>query len=53
MPAASSFPIFLRATMPQVPSPDTGDGLGCGQFRVYLPQLVQIAIVRNTLAKRR
>ena len=23
--------------MPQVPSPDTGAGLGCGRFSVYLP----------------
>jgi hypothetical protein len=26
MPEALSFPIFLRATMPQVRSPDTGEG---------------------------
>jgi hypothetical protein len=36
MPVASSFPIFLRATMPQVQSSDTGEGSGCGRFRVYL-----------------
>jgi hypothetical protein len=36
MPETSSFPIFLRATMPQVQSPGTGEGLGCGRFRVYL-----------------
>jgi hypothetical protein len=35
-PESSSFPIFLRATMAQVESPDTGEGLGCGRFRVYL-----------------
>src|SRR5260370_6462922 len=28
IPETSSFPIFLHATMPQVPSPDTGEGLG-------------------------
>ncbi len=37
MPAESRFLIFRHATMPQVPSPDTGEGLGCGRFRVYLP----------------
>jgi hypothetical protein len=26
LPEASIFPIFLRATMPQVQSPDTGEG---------------------------
>src|ERR1700687_156179 len=36
MPEASSFPIFLRATMPQVQSPGTGDGSACGRFGVYL-----------------
>ena len=36
MPERASFPIFLRATMPQVQSPDTGEGSGCGRFRVYL-----------------
>jgi hypothetical protein len=37
MPEASSFQIFLRATMPQVQLPDTGQGLGCGRFRAHLP----------------
>jgi hypothetical protein len=27
MPETSSFPTFLRATMPQVQSPDTGEGV--------------------------
>jgi hypothetical protein len=36
MPEASSFPIFLRATMPKVQSPDTGEGSGCGRFIAYL-----------------
>jgi hypothetical protein len=36
MPETSSFPIFLRATLPQVQSPDIGEGLGCGRFSVYL-----------------
>ena len=36
-PESSSFPIFQRATMPQVPSPDTGEGLGSGRFGLYLP----------------
>jgi hypothetical protein len=31
--------------MPQAQSPDTGDGLGWGRFSVYLPQLVQTAVV--------
>jgi hypothetical protein len=31
-----SLPIFLRATMPQVQSPETGEGSRCGRFRVYL-----------------
>ena len=35
-PESSSFRIFLPATMPQVRSPDTGEGSGCGRFRVYL-----------------
>jgi hypothetical protein len=35
-PEASSFAVFLRATLPQVQSPDTGEGSGCGRFRVYL-----------------
>jgi hypothetical protein len=40
MPEASSFPVFLRATMPQVQSPDIGEGPGCGRFRVYLANAV-------------
>jgi hypothetical protein len=36
MPEASSLPIFLRATMPKVQSPGTGEGSGCGRFRLYL-----------------
>ncbi len=31
MPEASSFRSFPRATMPQVSSRDTGEGLGCGR----------------------
>jgi hypothetical protein len=31
MPEAASFPIFLHATMPQVRSPDTAEGSGCGR----------------------
>jgi hypothetical protein len=30
MPEASSSPILLRATMPQVQSPDTGEGQDAG-----------------------
>jgi hypothetical protein len=41
-----SFPIFLRATMPQVQSPDTGQGSGCGRFRVYLE--TQCAVLEST-----
>jgi hypothetical protein len=36
MPEASSFPIFLHATMPQVQSSDTGEGSRCGRLSVYL-----------------
>ena len=50
-PETESFPIFRRATTPQVPSAGTRQGLGCGRFRVYLPQLLQTAIVRNALLK--
>ena len=42
MPEKLGFPIFLHATMPQVQSPGTREGLGAGRFRVYLPQLVQL-----------
>jgi hypothetical protein len=49
MPEASSIPIFLRATMPQFHRRDTGEG---GRFRVYLPELVQTAIVRSVSAPR-
>jgi hypothetical protein len=45
MPEAFSFPIFLRATMPQVQSPDTGEGSGCGRFRVYLA--TQCAVLKS------
>jgi hypothetical protein len=31
-------PIFLRATMPQVQPPDTGEGSGCGRFGVLATQ---------------
>src|SRR5260370_8162689 len=33
----SSLPIVLHARMPQVPSPDTGEGLGYGQFGLCWP----------------
>jgi hypothetical protein len=35
--ATASLPIFRRATMPQVPSPDTREGLGGGVFSVCHP----------------
>jgi hypothetical protein len=40
MPEASSFPIFLRATMPQVQSPDTGEAVRCGRFKSVLGDAV-------------
>ena len=40
MPEAASFPIFLHVTMPQVPSPDIGEGSRCGRFRVCLPTVI-------------
>jgi hypothetical protein len=45
MPESSSSPTFLRATMPQVQSPDTGEGSGCGRFRVYLA--TQCAVLKS------
>jgi hypothetical protein len=48
MPESSSFPIFLRATMPQVQSPDTGEGSGCGRFRVYLATRCECSNARRT-----
>jgi hypothetical protein len=52
MPEASSFPIFLRATVPQVQSPDTGEGLGCGRFRVYLPRSARCSKAEADMQKR-
>jgi hypothetical protein len=52
MPEASSFPIFLRATMPQVQSPDTGEGSGCGRFSVYLATQCAVLESKADLQKR-
>jgi hypothetical protein len=41
MPEAWSFPIFLRATMPQVQSPDAAEGSGCRRLRVYFGSAVR------------
>jgi hypothetical protein len=50
MPEASSFPIFLPATMPQVQSPDTG--LGFGRFRVSLPTRCELLESKADMQKR-
>ena len=52
MPEAASFPIFLRATMPQVQSPDTGEGSGCGRFRVYLATQCAVLESKADMQKR-
>jgi hypothetical protein len=52
MPEASSFPIFLRATMPQVQSPDTAEGLGCGRLRVYLATQCEVLESKADMQKR-
>jgi hypothetical protein len=52
MPEASSFPIFLRATMPKVQSPDTGEGSGCGRFRVSLPTQCELLESKADMQKR-
>ena len=49
---ASRFPIFLRATMPQVQSPGTGEGSGCGRFRVYLPTRFAVLESKTDMQKR-
>jgi hypothetical protein len=52
MPVASSFPIFLRATMPQVQSPDTGEGSGCGRFSVYMATQSAVLESKTDMQKR-
>jgi hypothetical protein len=52
MPEASSFPIFLRATMPQVQSPDAAEGLGCGRLRVYLATQCAVPESKADILKR-
>jgi hypothetical protein len=52
MPEASSFPIFPRATMPQVQSPDTDEGLGCGRFRVHLATHYAVPESKTYMQKR-
>jgi hypothetical protein len=51
MPEATSFPIFLRATMPQVQSPDTGEA-GCGRLRVYLATQCAVLESKADMQKR-
>jgi hypothetical protein len=48
MPEASSSPIFLLATVPQVQSPDTGEGSRCGRFRV--PLATQCVVLESKAA---
>jgi hypothetical protein len=52
MPEASSFPIFLRATMTQVQSPGTGEGSGCERFRVYLATQCAVLESKADMQKR-
>jgi hypothetical protein len=51
-PGSSSFPIFLRATVPQVQSPDTGEGSGCGRFSVYLATQCAVLESKADMQKR-